>query len=260
MLRRRGFVVDIAADGLQAVAAPRSGAPRRGLHGLPDAEPRRLRGDRADPRRRARRPPRPDRRDDRPRVRGRPRALPARRDGRLPQQAAARRGPRSRARALARRRRRRRRADRRAGRPRAHPQPAHVGEAWSRSSSTSFARTTPPLLDELRAAVERGEETTVRQLAHKLRGSSETVGAAAALRARPPARARRGRWRGRRAAAAGLRAARSRSCSGWASAGPARAACGSRVCRGASRTRARSRCRSGRTACRSTSRPELWSV
>jgi two-component system sensor histidine kinase/response regulator len=40
-----------------------------------------------------------------------------------------------------------------------------------------FERTTPPLLDELRGAVERGEETTVRQLAHKLRGSSETVGA-----------------------------------------------------------------------------------
>jgi CheY-like chemotaxis protein len=41
----------------------------------------------------------------------------------------------------------------------------------------TFARTTPPLLDELQAAVERGEGTTVRQLAHKLRGSSETVGA-----------------------------------------------------------------------------------
>ena len=41
----------------------------------------------------------------------------------------------------------------------------------------TFARTTPPLLDELRSAAERGEDTTVRQLAHKLRGSSDTVGA-----------------------------------------------------------------------------------
>ena len=41
----------------------------------------------------------------------------------------------------------------------------------------AFARTTPPLLDELRAAVTAGEHETVRQLAHKLRGSSDTVGA-----------------------------------------------------------------------------------
>jgi DNA-binding response OmpR family regulator len=40
-----------------------------------------------------------------------------------------------------------------------------------------FARTTPPLLDELRAAVERGEAETARKLAHKLRSSTETVGA-----------------------------------------------------------------------------------
>ena len=40
-----------------------------------------------------------------------------------------------------------------------------------------FARTTPPLLEELRAAVERGDDTTCGKLAHKLRGSSETVGA-----------------------------------------------------------------------------------
>ena len=40
-----------------------------------------------------------------------------------------------------------------------------------------FARTTPPLLEELRAAVERGDDDTARKLAHKLRGSSETVGA-----------------------------------------------------------------------------------
>ena len=40
-----------------------------------------------------------------------------------------------------------------------------------------FARTTPPLLDELRAAVEGGEAETARKLAHKLRSSTETVGA-----------------------------------------------------------------------------------
>jgi two-component system, sensor histidine kinase and response regulator len=40
-----------------------------------------------------------------------------------------------------------------------------------------FARTTPPVLDELRAAVEQGEDEARRKLAHKLRGSAETVGA-----------------------------------------------------------------------------------
>ena len=40
-----------------------------------------------------------------------------------------------------------------------------------------FARTTPELLDELRAAVERGDDEERRRLAHKLRGSSEAVGA-----------------------------------------------------------------------------------
>ena len=40
-----------------------------------------------------------------------------------------------------------------------------------------FARTTPPLLDELRAAVERDDGEARRALAHKLRGSAETVGA-----------------------------------------------------------------------------------
>ena len=40
-----------------------------------------------------------------------------------------------------------------------------------------FARTTPPLLDELRAAVERGDGRRARRLAHKLRSSTETVGA-----------------------------------------------------------------------------------
>ena len=40
-----------------------------------------------------------------------------------------------------------------------------------------FARTTPPLLDELLAAVAAGDAETAGRLAHKLRGSSETVGA-----------------------------------------------------------------------------------
>ena len=124
----------------------------------------------------SRRSPHADRRDDRARLRGRPRALPACRHGRLPQQAAARRGSRSGAGALARPPRRapaggaarRRRAG--AQRPRREPQLA--GRLLE-----VFARTTPPLLDELRAAVERGEEETARKLAHKLRSSTETVGA-----------------------------------------------------------------------------------
>ena len=40
-----------------------------------------------------------------------------------------------------------------------------------------FARTTPAVLDELRAAVERDDGEARRALAHKLRGSAETVGA-----------------------------------------------------------------------------------
>ena len=40
-----------------------------------------------------------------------------------------------------------------------------------------FSRTTPPLLGELRTAVERGDDEARRRLAHKLKGSSETVGA-----------------------------------------------------------------------------------
>jgi PAS domain S-box-containing protein len=41
-----------------------------------------------------------------------------------------------------------------------------------------FERTTPPLLDDLRAAVAAGDEAEARALAHKLKGGSETVGAA----------------------------------------------------------------------------------
>ena len=40
-----------------------------------------------------------------------------------------------------------------------------------------FARTTPAVLDDLRAAVERDDGEARRALAHKLRGSAETVGA-----------------------------------------------------------------------------------
>ena len=40
-----------------------------------------------------------------------------------------------------------------------------------------FARTTPGVLDELRAAVEAGDGEAQRALAHKLRGSADTVGA-----------------------------------------------------------------------------------
>ena len=40
-----------------------------------------------------------------------------------------------------------------------------------------FARTTPPMLEELRAAVEADDADARRRLAHKLRGSADTVGA-----------------------------------------------------------------------------------
>jgi len=40
-----------------------------------------------------------------------------------------------------------------------------------------FARTTPPVLEELRSAVEAGDADARRRLAHKLRGSADTVGA-----------------------------------------------------------------------------------
>jgi PAS domain S-box-containing protein len=42
---------------------------------------------------------------------------------------------------------------------------------------TVFYAATPPLIGELREAVERGDAEECRRLAHKLRGSSETVGA-----------------------------------------------------------------------------------
>jgi two-component system, sensor histidine kinase and response regulator len=42
---------------------------------------------------------------------------------------------------------------------------------------TVFYAATPPLIGELRDAVERGDDDESRRLAHKLKGSSETVGA-----------------------------------------------------------------------------------
>ena len=42
---------------------------------------------------------------------------------------------------------------------------------------TVFYEATPPLIGELRDAVERGDADECRRLAHKLKGSSETVGA-----------------------------------------------------------------------------------
>ena len=40
-----------------------------------------------------------------------------------------------------------------------------------------FSRTTPPVIADLRTAVEHGDDEARRRLAHKLKGSSETVGA-----------------------------------------------------------------------------------
>jgi two-component system sensor histidine kinase/response regulator len=50
--------------------------------------------------------------------------------------------------------------------------PEMAGELWK-----VYNRATPPLIGELRAALERGDGEDGRRLAHKLRGSSETVGA-----------------------------------------------------------------------------------
>jgi two-component system sensor histidine kinase/response regulator len=50
--------------------------------------------------------------------------------------------------------------------------PSMADELWK-----VFNRATPPLIGELRDALERGDDDQRRRLAHKLRGSSETVGA-----------------------------------------------------------------------------------
>lgn len=42
---------------------------------------------------------------------------------------------------------------------------------------TVFYEATPPLIGELRDAVERGDTDECRRLAHQLKGSSETIGA-----------------------------------------------------------------------------------
>jgi CheY-like chemotaxis protein len=52
-----------------------------------------------------------------------------------------------------------------------------VSDALVERVVDAFVRTTPALLDELRDAVARGDEDATRKLAHKLRGSSETIGA-----------------------------------------------------------------------------------
>ena len=64
-----------------------------------------------------------------------------------------------------------------ARRRRAGAQRPRAGPALAERLLDVFARTTPPLLDELRAAVDRGDEEAARKLAHKLRSSTETVGA-----------------------------------------------------------------------------------
>ena len=87
MLEHMGHGVDVACDGLEAVALWQHERLRGDLHGLPDAEARRVRRDAAHPRARGRRQARPDHRDHRERDGGRPRALPGGGHGRLPRQA-----------------------------------------------------------------------------------------------------------------------------------------------------------------------------
>ena len=126
-----------------------------------------------------------DHRDDRARDGGRPRALPRRpgMDDYLVQAAAAR-GARRRARALARRRAGQAPtgADEAASdaldRRGAHAHvprrlPGHRRPARRRCSLES----TPPLLDELRAALDGGDDEALRRAAHKLKGSCQNVGA-----------------------------------------------------------------------------------
>ncbi len=100
MLAKRGYEVDVAVDGADALAAARPRAARRRVHGHPDARPGRLRDDPPDPRRRERHRPDPDRGDDGRRAGGRPRARDRGRHGRLRDQAAAAGADRRRARAL----------------------------------------------------------------------------------------------------------------------------------------------------------------
>jgi HPt (histidine-containing phosphotransfer) domain-containing protein len=52
-----------------------------------------------------------------------------------------------------------------------------LGSGFVETLLDVFARTTPPMLEELRAAVEAGDGDGRRRVAHKLRGSADTVGA-----------------------------------------------------------------------------------
>ena len=88
MLENAGFAAEVAADGVEAVAAlTRRPRLRRRADGLPDAAHGRLRRDPGDPGAGGARPAGADHRDDRLGPRGRAGAVPGRRHGRLPHQA-----------------------------------------------------------------------------------------------------------------------------------------------------------------------------
>ena len=101
LLEKRGYRVDVAGNGRDAVRAVIGRQVRAGADGLPDARAGRLCRDTRDPKRRTgHRAAHADRGHDRSLDARRPRALPRRRHGRLPRQAARQHGLRGRAHAL----------------------------------------------------------------------------------------------------------------------------------------------------------------
>jgi signal transduction histidine kinase/CheY-like chemotaxis protein len=95
VLTKLGYLVDIAADGLEALTHAGGDGVLGGADGLSHAPDGRLRGNRGDPPPRGREPAYSDHRDDRGGDGRRPRPLPVRRHGRLRVQTGRRHRPRA---------------------------------------------------------------------------------------------------------------------------------------------------------------------